>query len=244
MDNTTLNRAVENPELERAKNSLRWRCSLRGAAIGIVVGVVACILIVGGNILSSYLQAEMDAPRRQAFLSACAHPIASNPETFSSEVAHQGECQILPGKVKIKYVSPYHDTGHWSYWLTIGPHTFVNLDGTKFSHDPNAIGYQTNLLHWKDDKPFRVNALFWNGLLMSISSEKYGYSRRIQTLANPTTSWLDYEDKKDDPSNYFTFFVLVLAGALMGFPIGSGSYFKSDLYLNSLPQSQSSPESA
>lgn len=231
-------------ELELAKKRLKWRYRLTGLLIGAVVEALVGAFLQGTQFGSAAYHSWEEKPRHQTFLRECSHPTFGNVANFDHQSASQNACQIFPATIKVEHFHPYHGSEFWKYWLSIGHQTLADENGTERSGNPEAIGYYTRSVGWKSDNVIRVNALFWDGQLMTVSSAHWGDEVRIQTLANPTTSALVLHEQSD-----LTFFLLLsaiasLPGMVFGFVFGDTRYLKSSLYKNSLPDAQVNPNHA
>lgn len=159
----------------------------------ILIGSVIGAIFVGGCMMSDLYQISREAPRRAAFERDCAHPIPNNPTNFRNQHVGQNACEVYPATLVLDFHHPYHDQNHWKYWLTIGTQMLKDEQGTTYSGNPGAINYTTLNAHWKNHTNLAVEAVFWKGQLMSISRFRNGHVDRVQTLSNPTTKLLNFQ---------------------------------------------------
>ncbi len=196
----------------------RWRL-LRGTFIGFAIGCLLNVFLFASTSAPEYLQMRRDAPRLAQFERDCAHPVQGNSAFFAHAKVGQDVCKVYPGVVRITHSNPYHDGAYWRYRLDIGNQTLGYESKHEASGNPEAVGYATDNMNWNNDIPVPVDALFWHGVLMSISSRKYGYEKRIQTVSNPSTAGHSFDLNMLVVTLGWGVTALGLMGALIGFMV-------------------------
>jgi len=228
--------AWPDPVMARQQNRAIWRYRLKGMVVGWAVGGSLSALTAGGQYYSYYSAVQTDKPRRSTFERECAHPVEGDPAKFNHASAGQGSCEVYTGTARFKIYHPYHSDFYQKYWLNIGNQVVKDEVGLTNRGNPEALDWSTAIRDWLPGKPVAVKAVFWKGQLMTIYSSKNGFSERIQTVSNPTSSAMEFKaEMPTHPGDYFDFLLPELmftcVAGLVGMGLGEGRYQKSDIYI-------------
>jgi len=238
MNKSPLFSAWPDPVMARQQNRAIWRYRLRGMVVGWAVAGSLSALASGGQYYSYHSAVEADKPRRLTFEWECAHPVEGDPANFNHAFAGQGSCEVYTGTAHFKFSS--HQTNfRQRYWLNIGDQVVKDEDGRPDRGNPESLDWSTAIIDWLPGNPVVVKAIFWKGQLMTIYSAKNGFSERFQTVANPTSSAMEFKSQIPTYSQDSLGFILFLLPELMftcvaglvGMGLGEGRYQKSDIYL-------------
>ena len=209
--------AAETPR-EKWRRRLLWM--LRGGgALTLFIAIPTC-----GEFAANHFQVWQETARRQLFAQVCAHPTAKNAADFNRATAGQSACETFPGTVETTVFQGYHDPVSTQYWLTIGTQQVKDDNGNARSGNPEAIGYEVGRRNINNKINLPVDALFWKGKLMTISTRAGVPLGQMQTFANPTTHYLS--TKSYGFSNFYCLPLFFMCGAFFGFLIGEGDHEK------------------
>jgi len=238
MNKSPLFSAWPDPVMARQQNRAIWRYRLRGMVVGWAVAGSLSALAAGGQYYSCHSAVEADKSRRAVFERECTHPIEGDPSEFNHASAGQGSCEVYTGTARFNFTS--HQTNfRQRYWLYIGHQSVKDEVGQLNRGNPEALDWSTAIRDWLPGHPVAVKAIFWKGQLMTIYSARNGFSERIQTVANPTSSAMDFKAEMPTYSRDSLGFILFLLPELMftcvaglvGVGLGEGRYQKSDTYI-------------